>query len=166
MNTFSNQLPFHICSEQMLERSHWFGPNLITFLITSAETKGAFALIRCVLKKGFEPPLHIHSNEDESSFILDGEIQYQAGERDIHAKAGDFVHLPKLVPHTFKPITDTVTLLLLITPGGFEEMFRQCSRPATTFALPTVAGEKPDASFFELMTKANRDLGVLLLPDL
>ncbi|MCR8557844.1 cupin domain-containing protein [Mucilaginibacter sp. BJC16-A38] len=166
MNIKSNNLPFHISGDQMLERSLWFGPNLVTFLITSAETNGAFALIRCVLIKGFEPPLHIHSNEDESSFILDGEIGYQAGDREIHARAGDFVHLPKLVPHTFKPTTDTVTLLLLITPGGFEAMFRQCSRPAIEFALPPVTGEKPNASFFELMTRANKDLGVLLLPDL
>lgn len=166
MNTILNNLPLHISGEQMLERSCWFGPNLVTFLITSAETEGAFALIRCVLKKGFEPPLHIHSKEDESSFILDGEIRYQAGERDIYARAGDFVHLPKLVPHTFKPITDTVTLLLLITPGGFEAMFRQCSRPAIEFAPPPVTGEKPNASFFELMTRAHEAFGVLLLPEL
>jgi quercetin dioxygenase-like cupin family protein len=166
MNTKLNNLPFHISGEQMLERSCWFGPNLVTFLITSPETKGAFALIRCVLKKGFEPPLHFHSKEDESSFILDGEIGYQAGDREIHARAGDFVHLPKLVPHTFKLLTDTVTLLLLITPGGFEDLFRQCSRPAMEFALPPDTDEKPNASFFEVMTRAYEAFGVFLLPEL
>lgn len=166
MNTKPNTLPIYVSGTQMLEHSRWFGPNLITFLITSAQTNGAFALVRCLLKKGFEPPLHIHSKEDESSFILDGEIAYQAGDREIHARAGDFVHLPKLVPHTFKPVTDTVTLLLLITPGGFEEMFSQCSSPALAFALPPVTGKRPDASFFDLMTQANKGLGVMFLPSL
>ena len=166
MNTTIENHPFHISSGQMLERSYWFGPNLVTFLITSAETNGAFTLIRTTIKKGFEPPLHIHSREDESSYILDGEMLYQAGEREFHARAGDTVHLPKLVAHTFKPLTDTVTLLLLMTPGGFEEMFRQCSRPATELALPTVSGEKPNAAFLNLMVASNEALGVTFLPNL
>jgi quercetin dioxygenase-like cupin family protein len=166
MNHVSNNLPFHISGDQMLNRSYWFGPNLVTFLGNSAETGGSFSLIRCTLRKGFEPPLHIHSKEDESSYILDGEIVYQVGEQDFHAKAGDMVYLPKHIPHSFNPITDTVTLLLLITPGGFEEMFRQCSRPATALELPPVTGEKPTVHFLQLMTEVNESLGVIMLPNL
>ena len=166
MNQNSNNLPFHVSADRMLERSYWFGPNLVTFLISSAETSGAFSLIRCTLKKGFEPPLHIHNREDESSYVLDGEILYQAGDQDFHAKAGDMVHLPKHIPHSFKPITDTVTLLLLITPGGFEEMFRQCSRPAAELSLPPAMGEKPSVHFLQRMTEVNEALGVIMLPNL
>lgn len=166
MNTTSYNHPFHISGDQMLERSYWFGPNLVTFLITSEDTNGAFALIRTTLKKGFEPPLHIHSREDETSYILDGETLYHAGERDFHARAGDLVHLPKLVAHTFKPISDTVTLLLLMTPGGFEEMFRQCSWPATELTLPPATIEKPSITFLKIMAESNEALGVTLLPNL
>lgn len=166
MNYTSDNHPFHIASEQMLERSCWFGPNLVTFLITSAETNGAFALIRTTIRKGFEPPLHIHSREDESSYILDGEVLYQAGDREFHARPGDLIYLPKQVAHTFKPLTNTITLLLLMTPGGFEEMFRQCSRQAKELALPAATGEKPEAAFLKLMKESNEALGVTLLPGL
>lgn len=166
MSQNSNNLPFHVSGDRMLERSYWFGPNLVTFLVQSAETSGAFSFIRCTLKKGFEPPLHIHSKEDESSYVLDGEILYQAGDQDFHAKAGDMVHLPKHIPHSFTPMTDTVTLLLLITPGGFEDMFRQCSRPAAELSLPPTTGEKPSIHFLQRMTEVNEALGVIMLPNL
>ena len=166
MNITTDNRPLHISGDQMLERSCWFGPNLVTFLITSVETNGAFALIRTTIRKGFEPPLHIHSREDESSYILDGEILYRAGDLEFIAKAGELVHLPKQVAHTFKPVTDTVTLLLIMTPGGFEEMFRHCSRPATELALPQVTGDRPNTNFLKLMVESNEALGVTLLPNL
>ncbi|TSJ42616.1 cupin domain-containing protein [Mucilaginibacter corticis] len=97
MNNLFNNTALHVHSENMLERSRWYGPNLMTFLTTSAETNGQFSLIKCVLRKGFEPPLHVHSREDESIFILSGEINYEIGEKTVTAKAGDYVHLPRSV---------------------------------------------------------------------
>lgn len=165
MNALINT-PLHISSEQMLNRSRWFGPNLVTILAKSTETNGSFSLIRCVLRKSFEPPLHVHSQEDESSLILDGEICYEAGDQRMHAKPGDYVHLPKNVPHTFKVLTDAAILLMFITPAGFEDMFVRCSRPALSFDLPPVATEPPGADFFETMARVNAELGVTILPDL
>ncbi len=158
--------PLHIPIDQMSDHSRWFGPNLVTLIARSGETNGVFSLLRCVLRKGFEPPLHVHSKEDESSFILDGEICYEAGNRRIIAKSGDYVRLPKNVPHTYKVITDTVSLLLFITPGGFEDMFLRCSRPALSFELPPMSEETPGAAFFEKLARVNAELGVTILPAL
>jgi quercetin dioxygenase-like cupin family protein len=165
MNALINT-PLHISSDQMLNRSRWFGPNLVTILAKSTETNGVFSLVRCVLRKVFEPPLHVHSKEDESYFILDGEICYEAGDQRMYAKSGDYVHLPRNVPHTFKLITDIVTLLLFITPAGFEDMFVQCSRPALSFDLPPIPTEPPGAAFFATMARVNAELDVTFLPDL
>lgn len=156
----------HVSDKQMLERSRWYGPNLFTSLTTAAETLGAFSLSKLTLRKGFEPPLHIHSREEESSFILDGEIIYEVGERQIHAKAGDYVHLPRLIQHTFKLVTETATLLLIVTPGGFENMFIQCSRPALSLELPDVPTAVPEPEFFQKISSLNEELGVTFLPRL
>ena len=165
MNISNHDALLHTGLNNQLERSRWYGPNLLTFLTTADENNGAFTLIRCVLKKGFEPPLHIHSREDESYVIIDGEIDYQVGDQTIRALAGDYVHLPRMVPHTFRLITETVTLLLIITPGGFEKMFLEFSRPASSMSLPPVSGEKPGGDFFERMNRLNEELGVTVLPN-
>lgn len=166
MTTETINTALHVSAEQMLERSHWYGPNLVTILTHSSETNGAFSLVRAMLRRDFDPPLHVHSREDESNFILEGEILYTVGDEQIHAKAGDYVHLPKGTPHTFTLLTSTATTLLLITPGGFEEMFITCGRPALALELPPLTGEKPPKEFFEKLNRVNEVLGVTVLPSL
>lgn len=86
------------------------------------------------------------------------------GEKTIHAKAGDYVHLPKNVPHTFKLVSDTAETLLVITPGGFEDMFVQCSRPASVVELPPL-GEAPPKEFFEKIKQVSESLGSSFVPN-
>jgi quercetin dioxygenase-like cupin family protein len=133
MNDVIMNNALHVTNAEMPRRSFWYGLNLVTIITYAAEANGAFSLVKNVMRKGFEPPLHMHTREDESNFILKGEIQFLVGDKTIHAKAGDYVHLPKNVPHTFQLLSDTAETLLVITPGGFEEMFIECSRPASAW---------------------------------
>jgi len=165
MNDIIMDMTLHISTEQMLERSYWYGINLVTIITSSSETNGAFSLVKNVMRKGFEPPLHAHTREDESNLILKGEILFTVGDKTIHAKAGDYIHLPKNVPHTFKLLSDTAETLLLITPGGFEEMFVECSRPALAMELPPLA-EKLPKEFFEKIKNISEALGTFILPSL
>lgn len=163
MNDIIMNMTLHISAAQMLERSHWYGTNLLTIITSASETNGAFSLVKNVMRKGFEPPLHVHTREDESNLIMKGEILFTVGDKTIHAKAGDYIHLPKNVPHTFKLLTDTAETLLVITPGGFEEMFIECSRPALSIELPPL-GEKPPKEFFEKIKNVSETLGTVILP--
>lgn len=165
MNDILMSTTLHVSGTEMLERSRWYGINLLTVIAYASETNGAFSLVKNVMRKGFEPPLHVHTREDESNFILKGEILFTVGEKTIHAKAGDYIHLPKNVPHTFKLLTDTAETLLVITPGGFEEMFVECSRPAPAMELPPL-GEKPPKEFFEKIKRVSEALGTVILPSL
>ncbi len=166
MNATNAQIPMmHLPTKKMLSRSYWYGPNLVTILTGSSETDGAFSLVKTLLRKGFEPPLHMHSREDESNFILEGEIVYTIGDKQFHAKTGDYVHLPKNIPHTFALISDTASTLMLMTPGGFEEMFIRCGRPAEAMELPPMVG-RPPKEFFEMLNRVNAKLGVTIFPAL
>ena len=163
MNNIIMDMTLHISAKQMLERSHWYGINLVTIITSASETNGAFSLVKNVMRKGFEPPLHMHTREDESNLILKGEILFTVGDKTIHAKAGDYIHLPKNVPHTFKLLSDTAETLLIITPGGFEEMFVECSRPALALELPPL-GDKSTKEFFEKIKNVSEALGTFILP--
>lgn len=153
----------HISEAEMLQRSRWYGPNLLTVITDASETNGAFGIVRNLMRKGFEPPLHVHTREDESNYVLDGEIVFAVGDEKIYARKGDFIFLPRNVPHTFQIISDTAETLLLITPGGFETMFVECSRPAASLELPPLSG-KPPKEFFEKIREVSERLGASFLP--
>ncbi len=55
-----------------LDRSVWYGGFLLTFLATSEDTGGAFSLTYTEARKGIsvEPPLHIHTREEESFYVI------------------------------------------------------------------------------------------------
>ena len=65
------------------------------------------------------------------------------GEKVIDAKAGDFIHLPKGVPHKFELQSDRVKELMWMTPSGLEKWFWDNSVPATDMQPLPVATEPP-----------------------
>ncbi len=72
---------------------------------------------------GIEPPLHVHRNEDEWYYLLEGTVTFHVGEENYRGQAGATVFFPRGIPHTFTIETGTVRMLLLNAPGGFERMF-------------------------------------------
>jgi quercetin dioxygenase-like cupin family protein len=72
---------------------------------------------------GVEPPLHVHRNEDEWYYLLDGTVTFHVGEDTYRGQPGSVVFLPRAVPHTFTIETPSARMLLLNAPGGFERMF-------------------------------------------
>ena len=76
----------------------------ITFLITGAETGGAFFMAEVSVVPGGGPPPHIHSREDESFYVQQGTLAVQVGDKALNVSAGDFVHMPRGVVHSFKNV--------------------------------------------------------------
>jgi len=81
-------------------------------------------LVDCVLERGSEPPMHIHTREDEFIWVLDGQVTVWIGEKIVTASTGGFVFMPRDVPHTFGVDGDGLArALLMYTPSGFERVF-------------------------------------------
>ena len=115
----------------------WFLRNRMIVKATAASTGGGFGLLESVIAPGFSPPLHVHHREDESFYILEGEVTLRCGERQFRATAGAFVFLPRHVPHTFVVEGDRpARMLTLLTPGGGEGVFIDGGRPAGDDGLP------------------------------
>jgi quercetin dioxygenase-like cupin family protein len=117
-------------------RSIRFRQSLVTVLADSTDTSGQFALLEMEGGPGAEPPLHVHRNEDELFYMLEGELKVRRGDEEIRLLAGESAFLPRNVAHTFKVMSSHVRFLNYITPGGFEAYFRDLGQPVVE-AYPT-----------------------------
>jgi quercetin dioxygenase-like cupin family protein len=124
-----------------LDRSVWYNGSLMTFLATGEDTQGRFALIEAVGRKGNSPPPHIHRREDETFYVLEGEVVVTVGGRTMKAVPGTMVYLPRNVPHTFAVESEQARMLVLLTPAGFEGWFKEFSVPAPAMTLPPTTEE-------------------------
>jgi quercetin dioxygenase-like cupin family protein len=125
-----------------LDRSVWYNGTLMTFLATGEDTQGQFALIESVARKGNAPPPHIHHQEDETFYILEGELAVTVGDRTIEAGPGTLVFLPRNVQHSFTIESEQIRMLVLLAPAGLEGWFKELSVPAQAMEMPP-AGEIP-----------------------
>lgn len=121
----------------------WIAGLGVRFMIGGAQTGGRFSLVEHPVKPGvLASPLHTHSREDEFSFIVEGEVGVQIGDREFVATPGMLVFKPRGTPHAFWNKGPRLARLLeLITPAGFEGYF---------------------AEIAEVMAKQPPDLGALL----
>ena len=111
--------------------------DLYAFKVTGEETNGAFALWEAVIPPQAGPPPHIHHREDESFYVLEGEIEFLEGERTFIGAAGSFVYIPRGTLHRFKNVgTRTSRALIMVTPAGLEKMFEEIATPATDPSAP------------------------------
>src|SRR6516165_5869099 len=124
---------------QSLDCSVWYSGWLMTFLATAEDTKGKFALIEAVGRKGNVPPPHIHHREEETFYVLEGEMTFSVGGQTIKVTPGTMVRLPRDVPHSFVIDSEQLRALILLTPAGLEGLFKEFSVPAPAMTLPPQA---------------------------
>ena len=96
----------------------------VTFKARTAETGGSMAVMETTVPAGEGPPLHLHANEDEIVYVLEGDLQFRLG-ADLHpAPSGAFVFIPRGLHHTWRNIGDVpARLLIVFTPSGMERFF-------------------------------------------
>ena len=119
-----------------LDRSVWYSGWLMTFLATAEETRGQFALLEAVARKGNVPPPHIHHREEETFYVLEGEVTFSVGGQTIKATPGTMVCVPRDVVHSFAIESEQLRVLILLTPAGMEGWFKEFSVPAPAMTLP------------------------------
>src|SRR5437899_3119853 len=76
----------------------------LTIKISSRDTGGAFAVFEGQTPPLQGPPLHVHRDEDEWWYILEGEYLFEVDGQEIHASAGDTIFAPRGSRHTFQNI--------------------------------------------------------------
>jgi mannose-6-phosphate isomerase-like protein (cupin superfamily) len=124
----------------------WWQGSLMTIKARAADTGGALGLVEGIFYEGFGPPLHLHHREDEGMLVLEGEIRFRHGTEEFVAGPGALIWVPREVPHAFTVQSSTARVLVIVTPGGFEQMFVDGGVPASDTSEPPTQEYDPDAA--------------------
>ncbi len=117
--------------------SYYFGQDLYNFKAIGEETGEAYALWEAIIAPQGGTPPHRHSREHESFYVQAGEIEFQLDDQALVATAGTFLHSPKGQLHRFtKPTTTPATLLIWVTPAGFEKFMAEAGKAANGQITP------------------------------
>jgi hypothetical protein len=96
--------------------------------------------------------MHIHANEDESWYVLAGDLRFSLDGELAAAAVGSFVFVPHGAPHCFQSSARrSARLLVLFTPSGMERFFER-------FAALLPAGRFDPESFRTAGAEAGMDV--------
>jgi len=113
----------------------WFaGGGVFTWKVTAAETGGAFILLEDRMVRGKTTPLHLHPNEDEAVYVLEGELLAYVEGEERRVGQGGFFFAPRGLPHAWMVTSESAHILALQTPGTAEAFYRDAGEPVGSAA--------------------------------
>jgi mannose-6-phosphate isomerase-like protein (cupin superfamily) len=116
--------------EDLGERLRFSGAEFIV-KIAADMTGGAFSIIEEA--DPLDTPPHIHRNEDELWYIIEGEHKIWIGDDEFHAGPRDIIFGPRGIPHAQRRVVPrTGRFLEFFSPGGFEGFFRELAEAEST----------------------------------
>ena len=105
-------------------------------LLTTEATGGAISVLMAWLKPGEGPGDHVHFNQEEIFFIVEGTYELTVDGQTTTAGPGTIVFIPRNVVHRFKNVGDTTGCMLDWTlPGGQDHYFKAISELAAAGGL-------------------------------
>jgi quercetin dioxygenase-like cupin family protein len=140
----------------------WFGV-LATIKATAEKTDGRYALVEILAPDGYGSVLHVHHQEDEGFYILEGEMTFYVGEQTINAHPCSFLFGPKDIPHAFTVDSGPARLLFVFTPAGLEAGIREMGEPARSLTVPPQPEEPPDEAEMERLAAIGARYGAEIL---
>ena len=131
--------PLDILGEQVLVK------------LASADTQGAAAIFHLTVPPMSGPPLHRHSREDEWLYVLEGQITAEISDQRIIVDAGGSAFVSRGTAHTFQNFTEaTARMLVMVTPGGFNQFFEELSSLNKGLPAPDLARTEELMKFYGL----------------
>lgn len=112
---------------------HYMGGGKIALdaKVSTADSHGELFLWEISVSGKAGPGRHIHVDQDEWFYVLEGEFIAEVGEEQFFLHPGDSVFLPRGVPHTYAHLSDeTGKMLGAVLPAGTFEQFLEDSRLA------------------------------------
>jgi mannose-6-phosphate isomerase-like protein (cupin superfamily) len=92
----------------------------VEFLARTADTP-RFNLSIIEIVAGRELEAHVHKDEDDAFYILEGELTFAFGDEEVGAPPGTFVLVPPGVEHGFRNDGEVpVRMLNVHAPAGFD----------------------------------------------
>lgn len=96
----------------------------VDFKVWGHQTGGRLAIVEHPIEPGRLVPPHVHTMEDELSYVLEGRIGVRVGDTIVEVEQGSYIYKPCNIPHTFWNAGEQPARLLeIICPAGFENYF-------------------------------------------
>ncbi|TDD56506.1 cupin domain-containing protein [Nonomuraea terrae] len=122
----------YLAQPEQQQKLEWLGGSTFSVLLDAAATGGQVTVGRFDAPKGEAPPFHMHTREDEVFMLIKGRALVWVGEEELELSEGGIVYLPRNIPHGYRVTSERADLLLIATPAGIEDMFRQGGRDLST----------------------------------
>jgi quercetin dioxygenase-like cupin family protein len=118
--------------------------NEVTIKISSRDTGGAFTVFEGRIMPFQGPPLHLHRDQDESWYVVEGEFKFEVDGQAIYASTGATVFAPRGSRHTFQNIgTAAGVIVTTVIPGGLDVFFEEIEAAAPRGTAPDPAKMLP-----------------------
>ena len=120
----------------------WGPGDQYAFLVTGAQSNGAYFIMEGIIPPGGGPPPHIHHREEECFYLLEGTLEITLGEKKFNATTGDFIQIPRGTVHKFHNVgSTTARMLLLFSPAGMDKYFEETLEPVQdrSAAIPPIS---------------------------
>src|SRR5919199_5796962 len=139
-----NQSVKHVPPDQ--GKSLWVFGGLVTFYALGEDTGGAFTLLEEATSPQTGALPHVHHEEDQAFYVLEGEHEFVCGDQSFITKAGSFVYVARGTVHSFTNVGETPgRILVLSTPaGGTERFFFEVGEPAIDKSSPPPTSTVPE----------------------
>src|SRR5262250_2168058 len=138
---------------------YYFDVGIGSVCLSGADTGGAYCLLEVGLAPGMGVPRHTHTREDESYFVLAGEMEVIIGGESFVLKPGDSLVAPRDIPHQLRNSGDGENhYLLIFWPSGFEGFLEATAVPAPDNA---VAPTEPPAAAIRNVHELASQYGIL-----
>jgi quercetin dioxygenase-like cupin family protein len=111
------------------QRFLWAGGIVFDVVLDGRQTGGAVALLDQAARRGDATPLHVHRDEAEIFYVLEGAITAWAAGESHELAAGAAAYLPANVPHAFRVDTESARIVTVTAPAGFADFVRRAGVP-------------------------------------
>ncbi|WP_372421699.1 cupin domain-containing protein [Salinarimonas chemoclinalis] len=149
-------------AEGSAETVHVLG-NLITFLVTGAQTQQRFSMVEALTAPGAGSPPHLHRDDEEAFYVLEGTYAFTIDGKTVLRGPGSVVHVARGTPHAFANAGEAPARMLILNwpADHHERFFRALGEPVAPGTTGFPAPKAPDLAAVAAAAQAS---GIELLP--
>ena len=114
----------------------WFAGALMLLKAGTDDAQGRFTFLDQRMAGNYATPYHVHHDEDEAWYVLEGEVTFRTGDERFTAGSGVWVLLPRGVAHGFRAGDAGARMLTFAAPAGFDRFVQESGEPAPSLTLP------------------------------
>ncbi|MCA1444094.1 cupin domain-containing protein [Ensifer sp. IC4062] len=131
-------------------------------LLSGEHTAGQFCLFENSSDGNTRTPIHVHAKDDETVYIIAGEITAVIDGQPRCLRAGESIFLPRGIPHQLMNISGNACRYILIgTPALFDRFVEEAGHELQ----PGEVAAPPTSEEIERLREASPRFGITLLSD-